>query len=479
MAINRKSDLSLSAILDTDSYKFSHFLQYPEGMETMFSYLESRGGAFDTCTLFGLQAIVHKYLSKTFTLEDVEEAEAFAAAHGEPFSREGWLHVLEAYRGHLPVRIRAIPEGLVVPVRNAILTVECIDPKCFWITNWLETMLSRVWYPSTVAIMSREAKKTWKEYLELTSDDPGGEIGFKHHDFGARGVTSQEQAMFGGAAHLLSFLGSDTVAGIAFANHYYDCAMAGFSIPATEHSTMTVWGREHEDLAIKNWVTKTLVDRQVPPGMPKLAACVGDSYDIFGFVEKICRPEILNLVKHSGGTLVVRPDSGDPIEVLTKVFHIFENNLPAGSVVRNKKGYKVLPSYFRIIWGDGINLDSMRKILEQVTASGWSASNLAFGSGGGLLQACNRDTQKFAFKCSHATVNGRSVDVLKDPVTDPGKRSKAGRLDLVRNADGTLSTVVLEQGETSKMNSVMVDYFVDGKITYETTFDDIRDRMSL
>jgi nicotinamide phosphoribosyltransferase len=255
--------------------------------------------------------------------------------------------------------------------------------------------------------------------------------------------------------------------------------MAGFSIPATEHSTMTVWGREHEELAIKNWVTKSLVDRQAPPGMPKLAACVGDSYDIFGFVEKICRHEILNLVKHSGGTLVVRPDSGDPIEVLTKVFHIFENNLPAGSVVRNKKGYKVLPSYFRIIWGDGINLDSMRKILEQVTASGWSASNLAFGSGGGLLQACNRDTQKFAFKCSHATVNGRSVDVLKDPVTDPGKRSKAGRLDLVRNADGTFTTVVLEQGETSKMNSVMVDYFVDGKITYETTFDDIRDRMSL
>jgi len=479
MIVKRKSELNLSSLLDTDSYKFSHFLQYPDGMETMFSYLEARGGAFGTCTIFGLQAIVHKYLAKVFTLADIDEAEAFANAHGEPFCRNGWLHILNVHGGKLPVRIRAIPEGLVVPVKNVILTVECIDPKCFWLTNWHETMLSRVWYPSTVAIMSREVKKTWMEFLDMTSDDPTSEIGFKHHDFGARGVTSQEQAMIGGAAHLLSFLGSDTVAGIAFANHYYDCTMSGFSIPATEHSTMTVWGRENEDAAIRNWVIKTLVDRKVPEGLPKLTACVGDSYDIFEFVAKICRPELLDLVKSSGGTLVVRPDSGDPVEVLTKIFDIFDNNLPIGAVELNGKGYRVLPSYFRIIWGDGINLDSMRNILGHVTKLGWSASNIAFGSGGGLLQACNRDTQKFAFKCSHATVNGRDVDVRKDPITDSGKRSKAGRLDLVRNIDGTFSTVVLAPGEDSKSNTVMVDYFVNGEIAYNTTFDEVRARMAL
>ena len=121
----------------------------------------------------------------------------------------------------------------------------------------------------------------------------------------------------------------------------------------------------------------------------------------------------------------------------------------------------------------------MRNILGHVTKLGWSASNIAFGSGGGLLQACNRDTQKFAFKCSHATVNGRDVDVRKDPITDPGKRSKAGRLDLVRNIDGTFSTVVLAHGEDSKSNTVMVDYFVNGEIAYNTTFDEVRARMAL
>ena len=130
MIVKRKSELNLSSLLDTDSYKFSHFLQYPDGMETMFSYLEARGGDFGTCTLFGLQAIVHKYLAKDFTLADIDEAEAFANAHGEPFCRDGWFHILNVHGGKLPVRIRAIPEGLVVPVKNVSLTVECIDPKC-------------------------------------------------------------------------------------------------------------------------------------------------------------------------------------------------------------------------------------------------------------------------------------------------------------------------------------------------------------
>lgn len=478
--IARKSDLVLSSIEDTDSYKFSHFIEYPEGMDVMFSYFESRGGEFPTCTLFGLQVIVHKYLSKQLTLADIDSAEEFAAAHGEPFYREGWLHVIDKYDGYLPVRIRAIPEGTIVAPSNVILTVESpTDPKCFWITNWLETMLSRVWYPSTVATMSREVKKVWKEFLDKTADDAAAEIAFKHHDFGARGVTCQEQAMMGGAAHLLSFLGSDTVAGIKCANHYYDSSMAGFSIPATEHSTMTVWGRANEKAALKRWIQKTLVERQVPAGVPKLSACVGDSYDIYKFAQMVCEPEILDLIRSSGGTLVIRPDSGEPREVLSKVLFILQENLPAGSVTVNKKGYLVLPNYLRVIWGDGINRKSMVTILRRITELGWSASNLAMGSGGGLLMDCNRDTQKFAFKCSFARVNGESVDVIKDPITDPGKKSKAGRLDLIRLPDGSIKTVPLPEGMSSHPDSIMVTVFDTGKITYHTTLDEIRERMAL
>jgi nicotinamide phosphoribosyltransferase len=238
--IARKDDLVLNNINDTDLYKFSHFLLYPDDMEYIESYLEARGGEFDVCTLFGLQYVIHRYLAKPVTLAMIDEAERDALAHGEPFNREGWLHILNEYDGFMPVTIRAIPEGTIVPVKNAIMVVRSPrDPKCAWITNWLETMLSRVWYPSTVAIASREIRKVWKHFLDVSSDNPAAEIGFKHHDFGSRGVTCSEQAMLGGAAHLLSFLGSDTVAGVKMANHYYDEAMSGFSIPATEHSTMT------------------------------------------------------------------------------------------------------------------------------------------------------------------------------------------------------------------------------------------------
>lgn len=300
--INRKPDVNLNNVNDTDSYKPSHYLLYGDGLDYMESYLEARGGEYDHCTLAGLQPIIHRQLARPITYADIDEMEADMLAHGEPFNREGWLHIIREYGGHLPVTIRAIPEGTIVPVKNAIMVVRGPrDPKCAWITNWLETMLSRVWYPSTVAIASREIKKVWMQYLELSSDSPQAEVGFKHHDFGSRGVTCREQAMLGGFAHLLSFLGSDTIAGIKCANHYYDEPMAGFSIPATEHSTMTTWGRDGEHDALVRWVKKTLVERQLPAGVPKLSACVGDSYDIYNFVRMVCADDIRELVKGSGG----------------------------------------------------------------------------------------------------------------------------------------------------------------------------------
>lgn len=477
--IARKPDLELNNINDTDSYKFSHYVLYPDDMEYMESYLEARGGEFDVCTLFGLQYILHRYLAKPITGEMIDEAEKDAFAHGEPFNREGWEHILNRYDGRMPVTIRAIPEGMIIPVKNAIMVVRSPrDPKCAWITNWLETMLSRVWYPSEVAIGSREVKKVWKQFLDLSSDNTAAEIGFKHHDFGSRGVTCREQAMLGGAAHLLSFLGSDTVAGIKMANHYYDEAMAGFSIPATEHSTMTIFGEEHEEETVIRWVTKTLVERKVPEGMPKLTACVGDSWDIFRFVRMVCQPHIRDLVKISGGTLVVRPDSGDPVETLLKIFNIFYTELGQNEISVNTKGYMVLPSYFRIIWGDGINRRSMKTILKAVTDAGWSASNIAFGSGGGLLMDFNRDTQKYAFKCCAAIVGGKLRSVSKNPVTDPGKRSKEGRLDLVWGAAGYL-TVTLPDGVDEHRSSVMVTYYKNGEITYNTTLAEVRARMAV
>jgi nicotinamide phosphoribosyltransferase len=474
----RKPELKLDNVIDTDSYKLSHFLLYPDDMEYMESYFEARGGEFTECTLFALQYFIHRYLAEPLTDEAIDRAEKVALLHGEPFNREGWRYMKDVY-GCIPVTIRAIPEGLIVPVSNVIIVVRSPrDPKVAWITNWLETELSRLWYPSAVIIGSREVKKVWKHYLDLSSDTPE-EIVFKHHDFGSRGVTCREQAMIGGAAHLAAgFLGSDTLAGVMMANHYYDEEMSGFSIPATEHSTMTIFGEEHEEETVVRWVTKTLIEREVPPGVPKLAACVGDSWDIFRFTRMVCKPRIHGLVKGSGGTLVVRPDSGEPIETLLKLFQIFEECLPAGEITVNSKDYKVLPAYFRMIWGDGINRRSMKAILAAITGHGWSASNLAFGSGGGLLMDFNRDTQKHAFKLCYAIVGGQGRKVSKSPVTDRGKRSKEGRLDLIKTPDG-YRTVALEDGVDHHPDSVLVTYYDVGDILYHTTFKEVRARTAV
>lgn len=477
MAITRIPDMKFNLATEGDSYKWSHWNQYPEGTTRMMSYFESRGGPFAECTLFGLQYVLHKYIAKPLSMDDVEEAKAFAQAHGEPFNAEGWRHICEKYDGRLPVRIRAIKEGTVVPTGNAILTIECDDPECFWVVSWLETMLVRLWYPSTIATTSRESKKILKKYLELSSEDLTAEIPFKLHDFGSRGVATLEQARLGGAAHLLSFLGSDTLEGIRMANHYYDCEMAGFSIPASEHSTVSMWGREREYEMFAHHVDTYLTRAEAPKGVPLLAACVSDTYDIFAATNAWSSGELKKQIEESGGTLVIRPDSGDPLEVLPKMFEILEKNL-GPEVTTNTKGFKVLPPYLRVIQGDGIDMESMEVILKCLTDRGWSASNIAFGSGGGLLQKVNRDTQKWAFKCCFAEVKGKPVDVRKDPVTDPGKRSKAGRLDLVER-DGLFQTVALGPEEVAAEGTAMQTVFEHGEILAHTTLADCRTRMEV
>ncbi len=476
MSITPRSPLTYSVLTDTDSYKLSHWNQYPPGTTRMMSYFESRGGEFETCTLFGLQYLLHEYLSRTVTLPQVQEAAAFAAAHGEPFNEAGWTRVATTLGGRLPVRIRAIPEGTVVPTRNAVLTIESTDPETFWVVSWLETMLVRLWYPSTIATASRESKKILQRYLQLSADDPAAELPFKLHDFGARGVTCLEQSRLGGAAHLLSFRGSDTIEGVRCANHYYDAGMAGFSIPASEHSTMTMWGEQGEPAAFEHYVHEYLTKRTVPTGAPKLAACVSDSYDLFRAVgEGWCSERLQARLRESGGTLVIRPDSGDPEEVLCHLFDLLEAKV---GMSRNSKGYKVLPDTLRVIQGDGIDRRSMERILRALTQRGISASNIAFGSGGGLLQKFDRDTQKWAFKCCAAKVGGCWVDVRKDPATDHDKRSKGGRLDLIHTGAG-YRTVALGPEVLAHPSSCLQTVYEDGEILIETTFEECRSRMAL
>lgn len=434
----------------------------------MFSYVESRGGEHSRVLFFGLQMLLKEYLSKPITMAMIDEARALLAAHGEPFNEAGWRKVIERYQGMLPIEIRAVPEGSVLPTLVPLITVESTDPELFWLVSYVETMLLRVWYPVSVATQSWHIKQVIRAYLETTSDDPAGQLPFKLHDFGARGVSSLESAAIGGLAHLVNFRGSDTIAGVLAGRRYYHEEMAAYSIPAAEHSTITSWGKDGELDAYRN-----MLRHFGKPGA--LVACVSDSHDIYNAVENLWGKALREEVISSGATVIIRPDSGNPAEVVLKTAILLER---AFGATANRKGYRVLNNV-RIIQGDGINPRSIREILSNLKINGYSADNIAFGMGGALLQQVHRDTQKFAMKCSAGRINGTWHDAFKDPVTDPGKASKRGRLTLLKhrvNQQPMLARRDAEQSLDSDWEELLHPVWRNGALLRDETLATIRAR---
>lgn len=450
---------SKNIILNADSYKFSQFNQMPPGTEYVYSYIESRGGEYDQLVFFGLQAFLREYMTTPVTSEMVMQAKEIMQVHGEPFNYEGWMYIVNTHGGQLPVEIKSVDEGSVMHLKNVLVSIVNTDPKCYWLTSFLETALLRaIWYPTTVASNSYHSKTIIAHFLERNGDP--ALIDFKLHDFGARGVSSLESAALGGMAHLINFMGTDTVSGILAAMEYYDASVCGFSIPAMEHSTVTSWGRENEVKAYRN-----MLKNYGKEGA--LLACVSDSYDIYEACKK-WGTELKQEVIDSKAVVVIRPDSGDPVQVVNDCLKILDQYF--GHTV-NAKGYRVLNNV-RIIQGDGITGTMIRAILTVMDMNGYSADNVAFGQGGALLQQVNRDTLQFAMKCSAAFINGKWIEVYKDPVTSSMKRSKKGRLMLITDESGQFITKVLEYGHN------IVDFlhrrYFDGKLYNQTTFDQVR-----
>lgn len=458
-------------LLLSDSYKMSHFRQYPPGTEHVYSYFESRGSdpafGFTEAVFFGLQPLLDALAGTYFTASDIDAAERLCRLHFAnncSFNREGWQHILDVHGGRLPVRIRAAPEGTVVPLHNCLMTVENTDPRCYWLTNWLETQLVQVWYPTTVATQSREMKKMLLKALRHSGDP--ATVDFRLHDFGFRGASSVETAALGAAAHLVSFAGTDTLPALTLVAQAYGEECAGSSIPASEHSTITSWGEAHELDAMRNML------EQYPKGT---VACVSDSFDIFRACADYWGGVLKDQVLGREGTLVIRPDSGDPAKVVCRVLEILGEKFP---VSLNAKGFRVLDAHVRVIQGDAIDFHSLGKILEAVMRHGYSADNLVFGAGGGLLQKVNRDTLKFAFKCSSVVVKGRRRDVFKRPVTDANKKSKSGRFKLVCEAPDGLATYRTVP-EVAPGDDVLQTVFEDGEVVVRTAFADVRRRAAL
>jgi len=453
-------------LLATDSYKQSHFKQYPPDARVVSAYVEARSNPFsETVLFFGLQAYLKNTLLKPVTASDIEQAGQICASHGVPFNEAGWLAILKDHGGLFPLEIKALPEGTLAPSGVPLVQVENTDERMPWLTTWVETALLRaVWYPSTVATLSFKAKKAIYRGLLKTSDDPETQIPFKLHDFGARGVSSAESAALGGMAHLVNFAGTDTLESLQAAMTFYGADIAGFSIPAAEHSTITSWGPEREQQAYANMLEQ-FAEKDC------LVAVVSDSYDLDRAVGEIWCGALKDDVLRSGATVVIRPDSGDPVSTPIRVLETLWDSF-GGTV--NGKGTRVLNPAVRVIQGDGMTLATIEELVGKLVAENWSLDNISFGMGGGLLQQVNRDTMRFAMKANAMKVaDGSWHDVSKSPATDPAKASKAGRQAVI--ADGGRLAAVRRDDLGSRADMLQVVYR-NGDLVADQTFEDVRTR---
>lgn len=421
--------LNRNIILASDAYKFSHPFVVRKDIEGATSYIEARGGWAEEVVFFGLQAYIREYLSTPLTMKDVDKAERYAKSALIPFNRPMWERVVKEFDGYVPVTIQAVPEGMPVPVGVPVVQVSSTEmPE---IVADIETSILRaIWYPSTVATLSREIKKNIRNYYIATSDLDTNEaitLACALNDFGARGVSSGESAALGGLSHAVNFLGSDTMEAIDAAVVYYDHDLdkdgpVVISVPATEHSVTTMNGEDGESDFVGR-VINTFTDMGFP-----IISIVADSYDLDRFVSEYIGGVWKETIEARDGWIVVRPDSGVPEEIVPHVLKLLDEKF--GSTV-NSKGFKVLNPKVRVIQGDGINRISINAILEAMMIAGFSAENVVFGMGGQLLQAPMRDDFSWAMKTNEIVADGQRIDVQKRPKTDMKKASKAGRQAVV------------------------------------------------
>lgn len=468
-----RNDLFLS-----DMYKYGHHQQLPEGVTGLYEYFEARPGAVDEEVLwFGPQFLLEELSAFRVTEEHVREASlrlknAFMG-NGEVFNEAGWLRIAER-GGRLPIEIRALPEGSIVRPGTPLLTVENTDPDAAWVAAWVESWLSQVWYPTTVASLSYHYLKLFIRFLVTEGccpQDAYGQARLMMVDFGMRGSTSMTSAKRGGAAVLTCFDSSDnTAAGIELERVYHG-SNTFFSVPATEHCVMTSYGPGQGEVD----ACRAMLDKY-PIG---IVSVVSDSYDYEICLKNVwcgvLRDEVMvryqNAIAHEPDAphfLVIRPDSGDMIKNILMSLTTLEKAFGSS---KNSQGYKVLHPCVRLIQGDGVNRDSLAAVLEALHYKKWSVTNLVFGSGGGLLQNCSRDTERFAMKASWILQDGKEKNICK---MTPGKQSKRGRLTVALE-DGEYKTYQEGQGDPKKC--CMELRFRDGVVYNSPTLSDIRERV--
>lgn len=450
--------MKLNPLHAIDFYKADHRRQYPAGTTLVYSNLTPRSDKLspipphlfdDHVVFFGLQHFVKHHLIDTWNAEFFGKPKAAVVARYKrrmdtslgagaiPVEHVEALHDL----GHLPLCIKALPEGSRVPIKCPVLVVYNPRPEFFWLTNYLETVLScELWKPITSATIARHYRVLLERYAGETGSDLAF-IPFQAHDFSFRGMSGVHDAALSGAGHLTRFVGTDTVVAIDLLEDYYrgdaERELLGTSVPATEHSVMCMGTCDGELATLRRLITEIY-----PSG---IVSVVSDTWDFWrvvtGFAEAL-KPEITG----RPGKLVFCPDRGDPVKIVCG-----DPDAAPGTPARKgaveclwdifggtetAKGYCVLHPSVGLIYGDSITLARAEAILESLKPKGFASGNLVFGVGSYTYQHVTRDSFGFAVKSTYGEVDGIGREIFKDPVTDTGVKKSARGLLRVATVDG-------------------------------------------
>lgn len=451
-------------LFQMDSYMHSFHKQLPPDVTDIYNYFSSRGGKYDKITFFGLQEDLINFSGSNIINEEMLDwglpilQEHFFNVAGL-VNEEGFRSLLRKHKGALPLEIKALPEGIIVPANTPLFTVHATDPEFQWLATAVETSLSHNWATTTAATKGWHDRRLVGSFMLRTGGNTDG-LDYKIHDFGQRGSSSDQSAARVGAAYLLNSKGSDTLISLPWLMAYYNTEKVwSNSIAAMCHMTVTSWGRKNEAQAYKNMF------KEFPDGY---AAVVSDSFDIYHTCKNIHGKELKGDILARNGVTVIRPDSGYAPKVVCELLEILGE---AFGTTRTPQGYKLLNPKIRMIWGDGINSEMFECILQEMCRNYWAADNLAFGEGGERHQKIHRDTLKMAYKCSAAEIAGDWVGVSKDPVTDPGKKSLEGRFSVIEDADGKILTV--PYGSVPEDQDLLKTVFLNGVVTKAWTFEEV------
>jgi nicotinamide phosphoribosyltransferase len=488
----------MNPLLLTDGYKTSHNKQYPEGTTLVYSNFTPRSNKYapkgcNEVVVFGTQMVMmqlHEMFQKDFfdkpkdeVCREMKQELSMYLGTDYDVSHFERLHDL----GYLPINVKSLPEGTKAPIKVPVLTIYNTHPDFYWVTNYLETILSNLlWKPMTSATIAHQYRKVLTEWMLKTDKSNHQFIDWQGHDFSMRGMDSVEAVISSGLGHLTSFWGTDSLPTIYGARKYYGAE--GFfcaSVPATEHSVMCAGGKEDEVETFRRLL------KTYPTG---ILSVVSDTWDLW----RVCTEHVVTLkdeIMSRDGKLVIRPDSGDPVDILCglntdkDLIHTFEIaeepeykgviellwDVFGGTI--NEQGYKVLDPHIGAIYGDSITIDRVDEICERLEAKGFASTNVVLGIGSFTYQYNTRDTFGFAMKATYVEVNGVGREIFKDPITDDGtKKSATGLLHVTKNSNGDF-ILFDKQSWDGENTGALQTIYQDGEFYNKTILTEIRKRL--